>query len=357
VKYRFFFFFFALGCASDYQVLKPVDVDPADVTDCGFTRVEDTDFYRYDCNPVFETTGEEWATYVGHTAFHVTTVLGHPFYQLWYVGVQSATQFGGYAFGYAVSDAGTDWETSGLNPLFEDPQGNNAWDNDAMDAMQVIWDADTSQYVMLYQGINLDQNSWGLGVATSPDGLGWDFLSSNPVIDLLQPAGSVQGYCWPLGLSKGVVAGFSGYVAGYKSPDGPCEAFRINGINVATWQATDNRVLRAGQTGDFDDQGFVSIATAELDGTHYMFYAGFGDWVIQNNYKQTKNHFLGMATSSDGESWTKSGNLIPVNTTSAGGVTAVAAHTVGDRIHLWITDDYNDNAAVGYFLFDPNRVE
>jgi hypothetical protein len=138
---------FLAGCVSDYEVHAPVDVDPADVTDCGFTQVEETDFYRYDCNPVFTTTGESWAPNVGHTAFHVTSVLGHPFYQLWYVGVQNANEFGDYALGYAVSDAGTDWESSPANPLFNNPTGNKAWDKDAMDAMQVLWDPDTSQYV------------------------------------------------------------------------------------------------------------------------------------------------------------------------------------------------------------------
>jgi len=356
MHYRFFLALMLGGCASDYEINAPIDVDPADVTDCGFTRVEQTDFYRYDCNPVFTSTGEGWASQIGHTAFHVTTVLGHPFYQLWYVGGEEETQFGGYSFGYAVSDAGTEWESSSLNPLFESPT-DNAWDKDAMDAMQVIWDEETAQYVMLYQGINLSQNSWGMGVATSADGLGWDFLPGNPVIDLLQPQGNVMGYCWPLGLSKGIVAGFSGYVSGYRSPDGPCEAFRINGINIATWQPTENRVLAAGNFGEFDDQGFVSLSTAKLGDTHYMFYAGFGDWVVQQGYKSTKNHYLGMATSNDGETWNKTGEVIPVHMTPEGMVTSVAAHTVGDRIHLWITDEYDGSSAVGYFLFDPNRSE
>ena len=130
MKYVFCFGVGLAACTSDYQVHAPVDVDPASVTDCGFTQVEGTDFYRYDCNPVFTTTGENWAPFVGHTAFHVTTVLGHPFYQLWYVGVQNEDEFGNYGLGYAVSDAGTEWESAGGNPLFNNPAGNS-WDKDA----------------------------------------------------------------------------------------------------------------------------------------------------------------------------------------------------------------------------------
>ena len=299
-------------CTSDCQVNAPIDVDPASVTDCGFTQVEETDFYRYDCNPVFTTTGEQWAPFVGHTAFHVTSVLGHPFYQLWYVGVQNEEEFGNYGFGYAVSDAGTEWESSGGNPLFNNPQGND-WDKDAMDAMQVIWDEETAQYVMLYQGINLTRNVWGMGVATSPDGLGWDFLPGNPVIDLTQPAGSVVGYAGP-----GTVEGMGSRAISRATPP------QTGPVRPSTDQRRHLQVTLGGANGEFDDQGFVSLATAELDGTYYMFYAGFGDWQVQSNYKSSRNHFLGMATSEDGTNWTKTGEKIPVHMTQQGMVTAVA---------------------------------
>jgi hypothetical protein len=47
------------GCAQDYALeATPVDVNPGDVVECGFTEVEGTDFSSYDCNPVFTTTDE-----------------------------------------------------------------------------------------------------------------------------------------------------------------------------------------------------------------------------------------------------------------------------------------------------------
>ena len=132
-------------------------MDPASVTDCGFTQVEG--FYRYDCNPVFTTTGEQWAPFVGHTAFHVTSVLGHPFYQL---GMSACrTRKSSETTGSAMpSDAGTEWEVLGGNPLFNNPQGND-WDKDAMDAMQVIWDEETAQYDALSE-------FWGMGWRPAP---------------------------------------------------------------------------------------------------------------------------------------------------------------------------------------------
>jgi hypothetical protein len=225
-----------------------------------------------------------------------------------------------------------------------------------MDAMQVLWDQSTEQYVMLYQGYNLQPSQWGLGIATSSDGHSWARLPTNPVVDLTVPVGDVRGYCWPLGLTVGEVAGFTGYIAGYSKNNGPCEVYRINAPNISSWTPDTAVVLPAGELGSWDAQGAVSLAIAELDGIRYMFYVGFGDWEAYDGYRITKNQFLGWATW-DGASWQKMGDPIPLHTNEEGFVNSVAAVTVGSRIHLWVTDDYSGIQAVGYFLFDPNREE
>ena len=75
-----------VGCEQDYNLSDHPDVDPADVTECGFTDVEGTDARAYDCNPVLTTTGEAWANTLGSTAFAVTEVLGHDADRLDHVG-------------------------------------------------------------------------------------------------------------------------------------------------------------------------------------------------------------------------------------------------------------------------------
>ena len=98
-----------------------------------------------------------------------------------------------------------------------------------------------------------------------------------------------------------------------------------------------------------------------------MFYAGFSDWEEHTTYRTTQNHNLGWATSLDGKNWTRgliseaqtvdgqssSAGPIQLREVNTGSVSAVAAHRVDDRIHLWITDDWDDVQAVGYYLFDP----
>lgn len=337
------------------MVPEAVDVNPGDVTDCAFTRVEGTAFYRYDCNPVFSSTGEGWAENIRGTTFLVTPVMGHPFYQLWYTGVATDGGDGEFGLGYAVSAEGTDWTPHADNPLLSEPEDRDAWDADAMDGMQVVWDPQTEQYVMLYQGYDLDgDEDWGLGVAVAEDGIGWRRIESNPVVNLTVGAGRVVGWCWPLGLTLGEVAGFTGYVAGYTNT-GHCEVYRINGASVKDWTPQTDIVLAAGERGAWDDEGFVSLAVSELNDTRYMFYSGFSDWEDHDTYRSAQHAFLGMATV-QGDVWVKEPDIVPIHMTENGDVSAVAAHTVGTRIHMWITDDYDGVQAVGYFLFDPEAA-
>lgn len=348
-------FLLLVACEQDYEVVpKAPDVNPGDITECGFTRVEDTAFYRYDCNPVFSTTGEEWADTIRGTTFLVSEVLGHPFYQMWYTGVSEGA---GEAFGlgYAVSPDGTNWTPHKENPLLEEPEDRNAWDADAMDGMAVVWDPEAERYVNLYQGYNLEGTTpWGLGVATSPDGVEWKRIDANPVVNLQEGIGRVAQWCWPLGLTLGDVTGYTGYVAGATATSG-CEVYRINGRDVSHWEPDSDLVFGAGERGAWDDEGFISLAIATLKGTKYAFYVGFSDWENHGSYRSALYPFLGMAVIEDGV-WRREGGIIPINMTEEGAVTAVAARTVGSRIHLWVTDEYDGVSAVGYFLFDPEAA-
>jgi hypothetical protein len=357
------FALFLAGCEQDYTVNPtPPDVDPADITECGFTRVESTVYYRYDCNPVFTSTGEDWLDQIGSTAFNVTEVVGHPFYQLWYTGlIDDGSDFSPYAMGYAASPDGTAFSASGDNPVLD--QGEPAeFDSDYMSGNQVVWDPDTAQYVMIWQGIHDDANPEkivnGLGVATSADGRTWSRLGKNPVFDFgYDDAGNVN-YCWPLDLTLGEVSGYTGYVAGSSDGDSVCEVYELNASGLADWKASDAVVLPAGDKGEWDATGVINMSIAQLGGTRFLFYVGFEKWTRQGNYVLATNSKLGVATYDDDRGrWVKEPNPLPLNLTEEGNVTGVEALRVGKRIHLWITDQYEVNGeaqhAIGYFLYDP----
>ncbi|MFT6161791.1 MAG: hypothetical protein ACJAZO_004514 [Myxococcota bacterium] len=343
-----------------------VNIDPGEVTECDFTLMEETDFLEYDCNPVFQSTGEEWAGDIGSIGFHTTQVSGHPFYQMWYTA--DATSGAAYELGYAISGDGTNWDTHPGNPMIRATPGT--WDQDAMDALQVIWDEDESLYVMTYQGITLPQNEfdpgqWGIGVATSDDGIRWGKHPANPVIDFNDPAVSATvSPCWPLNLTKRA-GSYISYVAASDPLGGMfgnprCDVYTAVGNGLADWNFSPNPSLQAGDW--YDAAGIVAADVVEFNDQFYMFYIGFESWTPtgQGNVITATSPHVAMATSPDGSFWTKyPGNPLPLSKDIGTGARAIGAEVVGTRVHLWVNDYYTDLEAnaVGYFLFDPNRDE
>lgn len=342
------------ACNQDYEILADhPNVDPGDVTECGFTPISGTRLSVYDCNPVFAGTGESWGPDVDAVGFHTTEVLGHPFYQIWYSAHAGGGDYGDWGLGYAVSGDGTAWDAHPDNPLLRSEAG--AWDSDAMDGIQVVWDPTSEQYLMAYQGFNLNRNTWGMGIATSFDGVSWNKLPSNPVLDFSGGIGSVD-YCWPLAVHLSGSGVYTGYVAGGPSGTQVCQIYPVSASDPATWSPSTTPALQAGPE-LYDRSGMAAAAVVEFDGTWYMFYVGFESWENMGTYISSKTHSLNLATSTDGVHWTKSpDNPFPVNLSADKVVSAVGAQVVGERIHLWVTDYYDSvgGYAVGYYYYEPD---
>lgn len=347
-----------LACSEYELVGGPVDVDPGEVTECGFTWIEGTSWYRYDCNPVFTTTDEEWAPDIGGVAFAVTRVLEHPFYQMWYVGIPDGDSYG---LGYAVSAEGTDWQASPSNPGLSSDDAMS-FDRTVFQAPQAEWDPESRTYYILYGGLDLSGagGDGGIGVISSVDGRSWTRLENNPVLPLTPT--NVEGansWCWPLDLNvhQGSRGGsvFTGYIAG-SVRGGACEAWSFSASDLSNLQVDPEKSFAAGASGAWDDQGLISLNTAVLGDDEHLFYVGFGDWDQYDTYRVAKNSFIGEAVRGDDGSWVRSPDPVPVNMTEEGEVSAVAAVTVGNRIAVWITDRYGDTSGVGYFLYDPDKA-
>jgi hypothetical protein len=347
------------GCSNEYQVLQPPDLNPEDVTECPFTPISGTRFQRYDCNPVFSGTDEEWATSTGSVGFHAEEVLGHPFYQMWYATGLSDGQ--GFGLGYAISGNGTEWEPLGTNPTYITPDAG--WNRDSLGAVNVVWDSNDSQYVLTYQGVNFTTDANGLGILTSPDGQGWTPANDGkPLLNLSDVIGGVT-YCWPLALAHDPDGGFFGYIGGGRGAgDDKCEIYYYGGPDLGSLRPeNDAPILPAGQ-GIHDEKGTSSAAVVKLEDTWYMFYVGINRWepIPGTNFVAPFNTSLNLATSPDGLNWTKyeDNPILEVSVVDSPPYTigTVAAQVVGPRIHLWIDDYYPeiDSNAVGYFLFEPD---
>jgi hypothetical protein len=364
------------ACSVDYELTgdRP-DVNPGDVTECPFSEVEGTELnlFSYDCNPVFTSTNETWGGDIGSVGFYATDVMGHPFYQMWYTS-SSSDQFGSFGMGYAISSDGTNWDTHPNNPLFQaDP---TAWDKDSVSQQVILWDPLEKEYVMAYQGFTLgtgefdwdtletDSGTWGLGIATSPDGVNWSKSTQNPVINFSEDfdimSGATISPCWPLTITLNR-RGFRGYIAASRSEDAflgeaACHIYAMNGIDADTWMIDDTApVFEAGS--EYDRMGFTSSSVVELEGIQYMFYTSFTDWTVFDGYQSATNITVNLATSLDeGESWVRDpNNPLPISTTNL--ASSVAAQVIGNRIHIWLTDVYDGQNAIGYFLFEPENID
>jgi len=220
--------------------------------------------------------------------------------------------------------------------------------------------------VLWYQGFDLTPNpadqTWGLGVKTSADGATWsDFNGGERILDLSRAYNGIQ-YCWPLAVTHSAATGYAGYLAG--APQGSssnvCQVYRFTGQSLDasdSFAFESEPTLAAGPEG-YDQAGMAALAiTKWSDNQYFMFYIGFREWVTGNGYQSSSKHTLNMATSSDGEHWTKSpNNPLPINRMPQGVVSDVAVQNVGGLIHIWVTDYYEDlgKQAVGYYVFDPD---
>lgn len=362
------------SCSVDYELTgaRP-DVNPGDVTECPFTQIEGTNISAYDCNPVFTSTNENWGGDVGSVGFYATDVMGHPFYQMWYTSSNS-DQFGNFGMGYAISSDGTNWDTHPSNPLFE--AESTAWDQDSVAGQVIVWDPIDKEYVMAYQGFTLgsgefdwttgetDTGVWGIGIATSPDGVNWTKSAKNPVINFTEDfdvwSGATITPCWPLTITLNR-RGFRGYIAASRSEDAflgeaACHIYAMNGVDAETWIIDDSApVFEAGTS--YDSMGFTSASVVELGGIQYMFYTSFTDWTQYDGYQSATNITVNLATSTDeGATWTRDpNNPLPIST--SGVPSSIAAQVIGNRVHLWLTDQYDGQSAIGYFLYEPEITE
>ena len=340
------------GCGAEYAIA-PVDVHPAEIVECPFEPVDGApELERYACNPVFVATGEPWAETLTGFTFGRTYVLDHPFYQVWYF----ATGDDGPRAGYATSPDGTAWTPHADNPRWPSVAAD-AWDGGLVQRPAVAWDPVLGQYVMLYGGISRDREFFGLGVATSLDGHEWVHTPTNPVIDLRLRFGGAA-IAWPMTLDIDGDGRISAWLAATED-DEHLGMYRYTTDDPLSWRTAGQLELAPGKRDDFDDQGFLSAAVAELDGVKYLFYVGFGRWEEEpaTGIRISRDSFVGLATSRDGgETWEREGTEpLPIHVAEEGAVSAITAQVVGSRILLWVTDSYPELGVtgVGSFVYTP----
>jgi predicted GH43/DUF377 family glycosyl hydrolase len=96
-------------------------------------------------------------------------------YHLWYTGQAR----GSSRIGYAKSANGKNWARSSHQPVLSPDQ---PWEKVAVMCPHVEWDDSTKLFRMWYSGGEQYEPD-AIGYATSPDGISWTKLSSNPIFE------------------------------------------------------------------------------------------------------------------------------------------------------------------------------
>jgi len=246
-----------------------------------------------------------------------SVILDGSTYKMWYCSVGDVY--------YATSSDGISWNAYGRVLQKGAP---DSWEA-TLGRPSVILDGVT--YKMWYHGYSPIQQFARIGYATSSDGISWTKYSGNPV---LTPGSNGGWDDWNVHSPSVLKDGFT-YKMWYGgqnyqySPERIGYATSPDGISWTKYSG--NPVLVPGSNGGWDDK-HVTEQFVMKDGTTYkMYYAG-------QSYSDTAQ--IGLATSTDGMSWTKyaSNPVLPVGSAGAWDSHALTPGSVvfdGSTYRMW----------------------
>lgn len=240
-------------------------------------------------------------------------------YRLWYAGRDGD---GVHRVGLATSADGVTWGKHSANPVLNTGE-TGAWDSRGVSPTEVLMDQ--TGYRMWYMGQN---GAWGIGHATSPDGVDWTRGSRNPVLQ----SGSAGSWDARMVLTPCVILDGGNYMMWYAGMDDNGAVrigYAISGDGV-TWTKR-GPVLEPGPAGSWDE-AWVFAPDVVFDGQKYrMWYTGqTGDG----------RRAIGYAISSDGVSWSKSAGNPVIKGSEAGWERSVMHPHVllgGTQYMMWYT--------------------
>ncbi len=193
-----------------------------------------------------------------------------------------------------------DFTPSADNPVFTRGEGDS-WGGECgtIFAPQVIEYGGT--FYLFYSGSCARAGRpAAIGFATSPDGIHWESYEANPV---LEPDG--EGYdamCASMGVPIVDDDQWIMYYAGNSTPcAGPGQHIgrAVADAPAGPWQREPAPVLNAGERGDWDEGFIMPHAIISTEQGYVMYYSGGSEFLLP------LPRLIGLATSTDGITWTK----------------------------------------------------
>jgi len=215
---------------------------------------------KYAGNPVITGTAGSWdanAVGSGDVVFDGAT------YRMWYTGIDDG---GVSAIGYATSTNGITWTKYAGNPVLTGTVGS--WDSVASCPCVI---SDTGLYKMWYTGMD-DGGIYGIGYATSTNGISWTKYAGNPVV-VTGTVGSWESQV----LCPDVILDGATYRMWYTGQDahgGQRIGYATSPDGVSWTKSSSNPVLNSGLLGGWETWK-VRVPSVLLEGdTYRMWYAG-----------------------------------------------------------------------------------
>lgn len=242
---------------------------------------------KYPGNPVLIGQAGTWFAYT--TMNCVLYNADSSRYEMWFTaGAQISYP---YTIGFAWSDDGISWNVYSPNPVLTPTSGS--WDAYMVLAPYVI--RENGQYKMWYTGCATSSVLDRIGYATSPDGINWTKHPSNPVLLPGTATWESAAVAYPCIMPD--VSGYKMWYGGFNANLSVTALGYATSTDGITWvKHSGNPVLLPGPSGQWDHVVF-GPRVLFIENNYYMFYSG--ETVVYQSDK------IGLATSSDGLSWTK----------------------------------------------------
>jgi len=196
-------------------------------------------------------------------------------YEMWYCVISSTWQTGEDRFRvkYASSNDGINWNIYPGYVLIGTP---NKWDRGGIGRGFSIIKVDNT-YKMWYSGVN-EQNKWGIGFATSKDGINWNKYPSNEEPQEIITPNNLWEKSWlsyPYVLYNGQIYYMFYVSASSGTGENIVYAISTDGINWEKPNNGINPIITVGDHGSFDSHDIVTPSVIKEDGIFKMWYSGF----------------------------------------------------------------------------------
>lgn len=209
-------------------------------------------------------------------------------FMMWYVGTPQNLSC---QIGLATSVDGINWTRCQENPVLRlGPKGS--WDESIIICQSVLFDRQENIFKMWYVGGN-PQGVFGIGYATSADGIHWIKYGQNPVLTVTEPW---EGHVLESQTVLKMPDGYKMWYGGYNLQTDQASIGLATSADGINWtKHAQNPIFKPGSPKTWESYSVENPDVHYFEGIYHMWYKGWR--------KKDGISWIGHASSSDGVNW------------------------------------------------------